>query len=76
MKYLLYETYFDNLQPYLGRENLQLHYMDFDSFVFSIRTQNIFDDLKNLVELFDFSNLKKTKNFPVNSKMKFLRTFG
>ena len=30
-KLLMYKTYCDKLQPYLGRENLQLHYMDCDS---------------------------------------------
>ena len=27
-KLLMYETYYDNLQPYFGQENLQIHYMD------------------------------------------------
>ena len=58
-KLLLYETYYDKLQPFFGQENIQLHYMDCDSFVLSIKTQNIFDDLKNLEDLFDFSNLDK-----------------
>ena len=44
----MYETYYDKLQQHFGRENLQLHYMDCDSFVLSIRTQNIIIDLKIL----------------------------
>ena len=56
-KFLMYETYYDQLQPYFGQENVQLHYMDCDSFVFSIKTQIIIDDLKNLEDLIDFSNL-------------------
>ena len=47
------------LQPYFGQENLQLHYIDCDSFVLSFRTQNVINDLKNLEEIFDFSNLNK-----------------
>ena len=27
-KLLMYETYYDKLQPYFGRENIQCHYMD------------------------------------------------
>ena len=27
-KLLMYETYYDKLQPYFGEENIQLHYMD------------------------------------------------
>ena len=56
-KCLLYETYFDKLQQYFGQENLQLHYTDCDSFVMSNKTQNINNYLKNLDELFKFSNL-------------------
>ena len=55
----MYETYYNKLQPYFGEENIQLPYMDCDSFVMSIETQNIINDLKNLEDLFDFSNLDK-----------------
>ena len=44
----MYETYYDILQPYFGQENLQLHYMDTDSFVLSVNTKNIIQDLYNL----------------------------
>ena len=40
-KLLMYETYYDKLQPYFRQENIKLHYMDCDSFVLSIETQNI-----------------------------------
>ena len=55
----MYETYYDKLQPSFDRENLQLLYRDCHSFVLSIKTQNINSDLKNLEDLFDFSNLDK-----------------
>ena len=58
-KLLMYETYYDKLQPYFKQDNLKLHYMDCDSFVLSTETQNIFNDLKNLEYLFDFSNLNE-----------------
>ena len=32
----MYETYYDKLQPYFGQENIQLHYMDTDSFILSV----------------------------------------
>ena len=44
-KLLLYETYYDILQPYSGQRNIQLHYMDTDSFVLSVNTKDI---IKNL----------------------------
>ena len=43
-KLLIYETYYDKLQPYFGQENIQLHYMDFDSFVLSVDTKDIIKD--------------------------------
>ena len=58
-KLLMYETYYDKLQPYFGQENIQLHYMDTDSFVLSVKTKDIIKDLKNLEVIFDFSNLNK-----------------
>ena len=54
---MMYETSYDKLHPYFGREDLQLHYMACDSFVLSIKTQNIFKDLKIFGDLFGFKNL-------------------
>ena len=56
-KLLMYETYYDKLQPYLGQENIQLHYMDTDSFVLSVNTKDIIKKLKNIEDILDFSNL-------------------
>ena len=44
----MYETYYDNLQPYFGQENLQLHYVDADGMILSMKTENTIYDLKNL----------------------------
>ena len=40
-KFLMYETYIDKLQPFFGEENLQLHYMDTDSFVINVNIKDI-----------------------------------
>ena len=53
----MYETYYDTLQPYFGQENLQLQYIDTDGMMLSMKTKDIIKDLKNLEEIFDFSNL-------------------
>ena len=74
-KLLMYETYFDILQPFFGQENIQLHYMDCDSFVLSIETQNIINDLKNLEDLFDFSNLDKNHELFSNKNKKVVGKF-
>ena len=58
-KIIMHETYYDKLQPYFGKEKIQLHYMDTDSFVLRVNTKDIIKDLKNLENLFDFSNLDK-----------------
>ena len=55
----MYETYYDTLQPYFGQENLHLHYIDTDGMILSMKTKDIFKDLKNLEDIFDFSNLDK-----------------
>ena len=75
-KLFMYESYYDRFLPYFGEKNLQLHYMDCDSFVLSIKTNDIIGNLKDLKELFDFSNLDKnhelfdTKNKKVIGKFK------
>ena len=53
----LYGTYYDTLKPYFGQENLQLHYLDTDGMILSTKTGNINKDIKNLEDVFDFSNL-------------------
>ena len=55
----MYETYYDTLQPYFEQENLQLHYVDTDGMILSMKTKDIIKDLKNLEDIFDFSNLDK-----------------
>ena len=55
----MYETYYDTLQPYFGQDILQLHYVDTDGMFLSVKTKNIIKDLKNLENIFDFSNLDK-----------------
>ena len=53
----MYETYYDKLQPYFGQENIQLHYMDCDSFVLRSKKENVNIDLKFLEDIFDIGNL-------------------
>ena len=72
----MYETYCDTLQTYFGQENLQLHYIDTDGMILSMRTKEIIKDLKNLEDIFDFSNLDENyqlfsnENKKVNGKFK------
>ena len=57
----IYEKFCDKLQLYFGQEYVQLHYMDTDSFVLSVNTEDIINGLKNLEQLFDFSNLNENR---------------
>ena len=64
-KLLMCEKYYDKLQPFFGQENIQLHYMDTDSFVLSVNTKDIIKDLKNLEDMFDFSSLDENHELTV-----------
>ena len=66
----MYGTYFDKLQPHFGQENIQLHYMDSDSFILSVSTKDIIKDLKSLEDIFDFINLDKNHDFFSNKNKK------
>ena len=44
----MFETYYDILQPYFGQENIQVHYIDTDAFMLSLKTQDIIKDLKKI----------------------------
>ena len=71
----MYETYYDTLQPYFGQENLQLHYMDCDSFILSINSGNITKDLKSLENIFDFSNIDENHELYSEKNKKVLGKF-
>ena len=71
----MYETYYDTLQPYFGKENLQLHYIDTDGMFLSMKTKNIIKDLKNLEDIFDFSNLDENHELFSNKNKKVIGKF-
>ena len=74
-KLLMYETYYDKLQHYFGQENIQLHFMDTESFVLSVNTDDMIKDLKNLKDISDFSNLDKNHELFSNKNKKVLGKF-
>ena len=71
----MYETYYDTLQPYFGQENLQLHYIDTDGMFLSMKTKDIIKDLKNLEDIFDFSNLDENHELFSNKNKKVIGKF-
>ena len=74
-KLLMYETYYDKLQTFFGQENIQLHYMDTDSFVLSVNTIDITKDLKKLEDIFDFSDLDENHELFSNKHKKVMGKF-
>ena len=57
-KLLMYEWYYDKMQTNFGEDNLELQYLDTDSFIFSFKPiQSLIEDLKHFKEDFDFSDL-------------------
>ena len=76
-KLLMYERYYNKMQPYFGEDNLELHYLDTDSFIFSFKPiKSLIEDLKYFKEDFNFSDLDPSHelyseaNKKVISKMK------
>ena len=66
----MYETYYDELQPFFGRKNIQRRYMDTDSFILSVNTKDLIRDLKILEDKIDFSNLDENLEFFSKKKQK------
>ena len=74
-KLLMFQTNYDELKPYFKQENIQLHFMDTDSIVISVNTQDIIKDLKNLEDLFDFNNLNENHEIFSNKNKKIIGKF-
>ena len=66
----MYKTYYNILQLYFGQQNIQLQYLDTDSFVLSVNTKDFIKDLKKLEDIFDFSNLDKNHELFSNKNKK------
>ena len=74
-KLLIYGTYYDILQPYFGQEIIRLLYIHTNAFVLSLNTKDIIKELKNLEDIFDFSNLDKHHELFSNKKKKIMGKF-
>ena len=57
-KLLMYDWYYDKMQLYFGVDNLELHCLDTDSFIFSFKPiKSLIEDSKHFKDDFDFSDL-------------------
>ena len=63
-KILMYEFWYDYMKPSYGN-NVKLCYMDTDSFIMSIKTEDFYEDIANDVEKrFDTSNYEVDRPLP------------
>ena len=65
-KIVMYEFHYDYMVPKYGLEKLKLCYMDMDSLVYDIKTEDFYEDIANDVEgRFDTSGYSKTDFRPL-----------
>ena len=73
-KLLMYEWFYDKKQPYFGKGILKLHYLDTDSFLFSLKPiDSLIEDLKYFKEDFDFSDLDPSHELYSKNNKKVIR---
>ena len=67
-KILMYEFWYDYMKPKYS-DNMKLCYMDTDSFVMNIKTNDFYKDIANDVESkFDTSNYKCNRPLPIRKE--------
>ncbi|XP_015787958.1 uncharacterized protein LOC107364979, partial [Tetranychus urticae] len=57
-KLYMYQLHYDTFKAYYGR-NLSLVYTDTDSFIYHIKTENLYNDLKYFANIMDFCDYPK-----------------
>ena len=69
-KFLMYEFWYDYMKPKCG-DNVKLCYMDTDSFIMNIKTEDFYKDIDNDVEKrFDNSNYECDRPLPTGKNKK------
>ncbi|XP_054260314.1 uncharacterized protein LOC128984968 [Macrosteles quadrilineatus] len=70
-KELMYSFYYDVLVRHFGAENVKLLYMDTDSFVLEIFTEDLYESFRSLMEHLDTSGLPRDNPSysPINAKV-------
>ena len=69
-KILMYEFWYDYMKPKYN-DNVRLCYMDTDSFIMNIKTNNFYKDIANDVECkFDTSNYEVKRPLPIEKNKK------
>ena len=69
-KILMYEFWYDYMKPKYGNK-VELRYMDTDSFIMNIKTNNFYEDIASDVEnRFDTSNYEVNRSLPTGKNKK------
>ena len=69
-KTLMYEFWYDYIKPKY-QDNAKLYYMDTDSFIIDIKTEDFYEDIANNVEKrFDTSNYEVDRPLPAGKEKK------
>ena len=69
-KKLMYEFWYDYMEPKYN-DNVKLFYMDTDSFIMNIETNDFYEDIANDVEnRFDTSNYEVNRPLPTGKDKK------
>ena len=69
-KTLMYKFWYDYMKPKYG-DNMKLSYMDTDSFIMLIKTEDFYEDITNDVEKrFDTSNYEVSRPLPTGKNKK------
>nr|XP_042902165.1 uncharacterized protein LOC122270103 [Parasteatoda tepidariorum] len=55
LKHLMYHFYYNVMRPKYG-ENIKLLYMDTDSYIYDIQTEDLYEDMKGMIDHFDTSD--------------------
>ena len=72
-KTLMYEFWYDDMKPRYG-DNVKLCYMDTDSFIMHIKTEDFYKDIADDVEKrFDTSNYEINRPLPTGKNKKVIR---
>uniref|UniRef100_UPI00358E5CE0 uncharacterized protein n=1 Tax=Myxine glutinosa TaxID=7769 RepID=UPI00358E5CE0 len=73
-KLLMYEYYYENLKTKYD-DNVMLMYMDTDSFILSIKTDDVYDDMKADSVIYDTSNYDQKSELFSNQNKKVIGKF-
>ena len=68
-KLYMYHVYYDILKKKYG-ENIELLYSDTDSMVLNIKTDDLYNDMLDMHDLYDFCEMKNPLFFDVEGKLK------